>query len=176
MTQPGYNPANEPMWWWKVAKHLDEAQLALANAMAHNVDDPRPAHALYERLREGQAILLEIFHMKGLLPGLTNGKAAPGTPMPDVPVPGTPMPEVPVPGVPGVPMPDMPTADEAAAAAPIVDQPIGAEESAVPETDLAAAAPGPTPPPEVDPATLKPEAPEAPSPSSADSGAGGAGG
>src|SRR4029079_18374619 len=60
-------------WWWKVAQHLDDAQLALVNAMVHNVDDPRSVHALRDRLREGQAILLEIFHSKGLIPGTSHG-------------------------------------------------------------------------------------------------------
>lgn len=80
------------MWWWKAALHLDEAQRALANAMAHNVDDPRPIHALYDRLREGQAILLEIFRAKGLLPGsgMSNG-----TGTVEVPMPGMPEPEMP---------------------------------------------------------------------------------
>ena len=88
MTQPGYKAEDEPMYWWKVALHLDEAQLALTNAMAHNVDDPRPIHALHDRLREGQAILLEIFRAKGLLPGSTNGThEAPMPPMSGVPVP-----------------------------------------------------------------------------------------
>jgi hypothetical protein len=62
------------MWWWKVALHLDEAQIALANAMAHNLADQRPIFALQDKLREGQAILLEIFRAKGLLPGQTNGQ------------------------------------------------------------------------------------------------------
>lgn len=105
MTQPGYQAGSEPLWWWKVALHLDEAQLALANAMAHNLDDQRPVFAIQDRLREGQAILLEIFRMKGLLPGAPNGTTA--VPMP--PMPGVPMP--PMPPMPGVPMPmPMPTA------------------------------------------------------------------
>lgn len=83
MTHPGYQPGSEPVWWWKVALHLDEAQTALANAMAHNLDDQRPVFALQDRLREGQAILLEIFRAKGLLPGSTNGRA-------HVPPPGAP--------------------------------------------------------------------------------------
>lgn len=64
--QPG--PQSEAAWWWQVAAHLDDAQLAMAHAMGYNVDDPRPMQALYERLRESQAILLDIFRMKGLLP------------------------------------------------------------------------------------------------------------
>lgn len=86
MTQPSYNPAHEGMWWWKVALHLDEAQLALANAMAHNLDDQRPVFALQDKLREGQAILLEIFRAKRLLPGSTNGASPPaGGPLPTAP-------------------------------------------------------------------------------------------
>lgn len=80
MTQPGYQPGSEPMWWWKVAVHLDAAQIALANAMAHNLDDPKPVFVLQDRLTEGQAILLEIFRVKGLIPA-SNGKA-------EVPMPG----------------------------------------------------------------------------------------
>ena len=81
---------SESMWWWKVALHLDEAQLALAKAMAHNVDDPRPAHALYDWLREGQVMLLKIFHAKGLLPRSSNDRT--GGPMPGIPMPGMPFP------------------------------------------------------------------------------------
>ena len=103
--RPGYQEGSEPVWWWKVAQHLDEAQLALdeaqlalTNAMAHNVDDPRPGQALQGRLRdgqgrlrEGQAILLDIFRAKGLLPAV----AGPPTPAP--PPPAT------MPGIPGTP-------------------------------------------------------------------------
>ena len=83
MTQPGYQAGGEPMWWWKVALHLDEAQLALANAMAHNLEDQRPVFALQDRLREGTAILLEIFRVKGLVPAAVNGKAEIPPPPPD---------------------------------------------------------------------------------------------
>ena len=89
---PGYQ---DVPWWWKVALHLDETQLALANAMAHNVDDPRLAQALYDRLREGQAVLLDIFHMKGILPGSVNGRME--APMTAMPVHGASMPAVMVP-------------------------------------------------------------------------------
>ena len=129
MTQPGYQEGSEPMWWWKVAQRLDEAQLALANAMAHNVDDPRPIHALHDRLREGQAILLDIFRAKGLLPGSTNGAAAPG--------PATA-------GMPGMPMPGMPmTPSGEAAAVPQTAEPIAllaVDAPAVSEADHAVAA------------------------------------
>ena len=115
--QPGYQQGSEPMWWWKVAQHLDEAQLAFANAMAHNVDDPRLMQALYDRLRDGQAILLEIFRAKGLIPGATNGTAggpmpgepAPSGPMPGGPAPSGPMHVMPIPGpMPVAPMPAAP--------------------------------------------------------------------
>ena len=82
MAHPGFNPADERTWWWKVAKHLDDAQLALLNAIAHNVDDPRPLQDLQTRLREGQAILLYIFQVKGLLPGLPGSNGVPGHTVP----------------------------------------------------------------------------------------------
>lgn len=75
MSPVGYQEGSEKMWWWKVAMHLDEAQQALANAMAHNLDDPRPVLALQDRLREGQTILLDIFRAKNLLPAVPNGSA-----------------------------------------------------------------------------------------------------
>lgn len=139
MMQPGYQQGSEPMWWWKVALHLDEAQLALANAMSHNLDDPRPIHVLHDRLCEGQATLLEIFRAKGLLPGLTNGMA-------EAPMSGVPMPAVP--GPVGV--------DEGAATLVAEALPLAVEESAtdVSDQDAAAAepeqlAPKPAVPPEV---------------------------
>ena len=133
MTQPGYQAGNEPMLWWKVALHLDEAQLALANAMAHNVDDPRPIHALYDRLREGQAILLDIFRAKGLLPGSTNGA--------EVPMSGPSVMPMPVPGMPGMPADPVPMCADDAVAAPPIEQalPLAAEEPAAPEVDQDAA-------------------------------------
>jgi len=91
---------------WKVALHLDEAQLALASALAHNVEDPGLIHGLYDRLREGQAILLEILRVKGLIPGSISGAAEAPLPSPPPPMPG--MHGMP-PGVPpGVPMPPAP--------------------------------------------------------------------
>jgi hypothetical protein len=83
-TQPGYQ---ERALWWRVAKHLDEARLAAVNAMAHNVDDPSLILALHDRLREGQALLLEIFRAKGLLPAALNGAAEILPPAVGVPVP-----------------------------------------------------------------------------------------
>jgi len=130
MTRPGYQEGSEPMLWWKVARHLDAAQLALANAMAHNVDDPRPMQALYDRLREGQAILLEIFHAKGLLPGSSNGKAA--APPPGMPT-GMPMPPEMsmLPGPSGMPMPGMPMAMPV----PVMPMPMVVGEPAVPASE-----------------------------------------
>jgi len=81
MAPVGYQEGGEKAWWWKVALHLDEAQLALANAMAHNLDDPRPVFALQDKLREAQATLLEIFRAKGLLPRAPNGKHDDASPM-----------------------------------------------------------------------------------------------
>src|SRR5438552_1829184 len=66
--QPGYRPGAESAWWWKVAEHLDAAQLATVNAVAHNVDDPTILLAFQDAVRQAQAILLEIFGAKGLLP------------------------------------------------------------------------------------------------------------
>ena len=162
MTQPGYQEGSEPMWWWKVALHLDEAQLALSNAMAHNIDDPRPIHALHDRLREGQAILLEIFRSKGLLPGSTNGRIE--APMPEMPMPGVPIPGMPI---------AVPT-DVAQS------PPLAAEEPAVPEADHAPMASEPEQPAVVAsleavvPAAIASEDPATVPP--ANLGAGGAGG
>lgn len=144
MTQPGYNAGNEPMWWWKVALHLDEAQLALANAMAHNVDDPRPVQALYDRFREGQVILLEILRAKGLLPGSIRGTAEAPVPPPPMPgmhgmPPGVP-PGVPMPPMHGMPMPFAPVDGDVAAPSAAEAQSLAVEEPAVPEADHAAAA------------------------------------
>lgn len=73
MAPVGFQEGTEKLWWWKVAFHLDEAQIALANATAHNVDDPRMQQTLYDRLREGQGVLLQILAAKGLIPRATNG-------------------------------------------------------------------------------------------------------
>lgn len=78
MTQAGYQEGSERHWWWKVAQRLDEAQLALANAAAHNTGDPGPVIVLQDRMREAQAILLHIFREKGLVPAATNGAAVNG--------------------------------------------------------------------------------------------------
>jgi hypothetical protein len=144
MTQPGYQDGSEPMWWWKVALHLDEAQLALANAMAHNLDDQRPVFALQDRLREAQAILLEIFRAKGLLPGSTNGKGELPMPMQAAQGPSWPFPPgVPAPGV--LPFPSTGGGHDAAFPTPSVDQSqqLVAEEPMGPEADQAAAVSGP---------------------------------
>ena len=73
MPPVGFQDGTEKSWLWKVAFHLDEAQIALANATAHNVDDPRPLQALYDRLREGQGVLLQVMAAKGLIPQAPNG-------------------------------------------------------------------------------------------------------
>jgi hypothetical protein len=73
----GYQEGGEPRWWWEVARHLNEAQIALINAMAHNLDDQTEVFALQDKLNDGQRILLEIFREKGLLKGQVGGAAAP---------------------------------------------------------------------------------------------------
>ena len=169
MPQPGYQQGSESLWWWKVAQHLDEAQLAFANALSHNVDDPRLMHALYDRLRDGQAILLEIFRAKGLLPGATNGTAGgpmPGGPMPagptdgpmstgpvtagpmpaePMPIPSPPMMWMPVSGI-AMPFPPMRADDVVEIPTMETPPPSAAEEPAVSEADHAAAESEPTRP------------------------------
>lgn len=95
MTQPGYQEGGERAWWWKVAQHLDAAALAAVNAMAHNLDDSARVRALQDKLRDAQAILLEIFCAKGLLPAASNGAAVPVPPAVFVPAPEGVDPEVP---------------------------------------------------------------------------------
>jgi hypothetical protein len=73
------------MWWWKVAMHLDEAHRASVNAMAHNLENQRPVFELQDKIQSAQAILLEIFRWKGLLPGSTNVPIAPVQVVDDVP-------------------------------------------------------------------------------------------
>ena len=84
MQQPGYQQGSERAWWWKVAKHLDETNLALGNALAHNLDDPTLPLAFGDAIRQAQAILLEIFRAKNLLPG--GPVPPPKTEMPTGPV------------------------------------------------------------------------------------------
>ena len=145
MAHPGFNPTDERTWWWKVAKHLDEAQLALLNAIAHNVDDPRPLQDLQARLREGQAILLYIFHAKGLLPG-SNG--VPGHNAPMVPPHGQQPAPPPWAQAPSAPPPpwfptdfadDIAAATAAAAAAAVMTPAPIADQSAPIETPSTAA-------------------------------------
>jgi len=81
MTQQGYRPGEEGAQWWKVAHHLDEAQLASVNAMASNVDDPTIILAFQETIRQAQAILLEIFRVKGLLPAAIEPPAVASAPI-----------------------------------------------------------------------------------------------
>jgi len=73
MTQVGYQPDGERVWWWRVAHHLDEAKLSLTNAIAHNLDDQKLPITLQDKLHEAQTILLEIFYAKHLLPSSMNG-------------------------------------------------------------------------------------------------------
>lgn len=90
---------NERAWWWKVAMHLDEAQLSMRNVLAHNVDDPTPVHLLMDKLLGAQAFLLEIFRWKGLLPGVPIAGAhvaAPVVPSTSVAEDGYPLVEGPV--------------------------------------------------------------------------------
>jgi hypothetical protein len=100
MPQPGYQDGNERVLWWKVAMHLDEAQLSLTNALAHSVDDPTAALAVQECLRTAQAILLDVFSAKGLLPAVANGAAAAPPPAPPPPAPPPPAPPPPAPPAP----------------------------------------------------------------------------
>ena len=94
MSQSGYQEGSERTWWWSVAQHLDSAQLAAVNAMAHNLEDQTMVFALEDKLREAQVILLEIFRTKGLLPGAPNGSSpqpitnAPAPLAPPQPPPG----------------------------------------------------------------------------------------
>ena len=145
MAHPGFNPADERTWWWKVAKHLDDAQLALLNAIAHNVDDPRPLQDLQARLREGQAILLYIFQVKGLLPGSLPGpNGVPGHSAPMVPPHGQqPAPPPPWAQAPSAPPPpwfptdfadDIAAATAAAAAAAVMTPAPSGDQSAPIET------------------------------------------
>jgi hypothetical protein len=106
MTQP-----SERLWWWKIAQHLDEAQLSLINAVALNTDDPAPLIALQDRMREAQTVLFYIFRAKGLMPVFNNNGAAEASKTRPAPAPvhaappsGAPMPPPPV-APPGAPMP-----------------------------------------------------------------------
>lgn len=144
--QDGGGDGGEKAWWWKIALHLDAAQLALTNAMVHNLDDPRPVQALQESLREGQAILLEIFRVKGLLPA-SNGKTQAPTPPtpPTPPLPPTPLtpltpPMVVVPQHPQHPQhpeqqPETANGEAVAVAEPAEPAEIVAEEPAVSEAN-----------------------------------------
>lgn len=176
MAPVGYQEGSEKMWWWKVAMHIDEAQQALANAMAHNLDDQKPVFALQDRLREGQAILLDIFRSKGLLPvapngqngqngqhGSTNGEieeAIPVEPLPVMSEPAVPehmivdaelVSEVPVPAGVAEPPVTPAVAPTAAAAKPLVVEVVAAVKPT--------AAPAPA---AVKSATAKPSAPATP--------------
>jgi hypothetical protein len=95
------SPQNqERALWWKVAQHLDDAQKALISVMALNTDDPTFIHGLQAMLRDGQAVLYEIFRSKGLLPAAQQPPVAtasmPPPPPPHAATPG-PMPVPPPP-------------------------------------------------------------------------------
>jgi hypothetical protein len=101
--QPGYQEGNERTWWWRVAQHIDAAQLALVNAATLNKSDPASVIALQERMREAQAILLHIFRAKGLMTSFNGAASAPKAGAADASMP--PMPLIPASPPPGVPMP-----------------------------------------------------------------------
>lgn len=170
--QPGYQQGSETQWWWRVAKGLDEAQLALSNAMTHNVDDPSAGQALYERLREGQAILLEIFRRKGLVPAVApNGSAVSG-PGAGMPMGGGPMsggPGIPWPGMSGPP-PGVPWPGQPGPSAPSMEPaPLAHDGPAVPVTDPVTVTAEAVPVSEPAPVVTEPPTVEAP----VDSGVGG---
>ncbi len=71
MEPPGYQEGGEGRWWWEVARYLDSAQIALINAMAHNLDDQTAVFALQDKLCEGQRLLFEIFRAKDLMPKMS---------------------------------------------------------------------------------------------------------
>lgn len=130
MPQPGYQQGNERVLWWKVAMHLDEAQLSLTNAIAHTVDDPTAALAVQECLRTAQAILLDVFSAKGLLPRATNGAVEAQPPAPPGAAPMGPPPGVPMgppPGVPPTVAPVMPDVTVVVDAGPAVSVVVHAE-------------------------------------------------
>ena len=87
--QAGYQRGNERAWWWEVAKLLDATHLAMDNAIAHNVNDPTLLLAFGYAISQAQAILLEIFHAKGLLPSQPNGSSV-GVPPPSMSGPAVP--------------------------------------------------------------------------------------
>ena len=87
----GYQEGSEPLWWWKVAQHLDEANGALVNAMVHNLDEQTAVFSLQDKFREAQVILLTIFEMKGLVPTSVRGAGVVAAdPLLSVPEPGAP--------------------------------------------------------------------------------------
>jgi hypothetical protein len=100
---------SEHSWWWKVAKHLDDAQIALGALAITNADDPAVILLLQEKLREAQATLFAVFQAKGLVP----------TPMPTPPtVEAPPAPEAQEPS-----QPSHEPSQEVAATAPPQEEP-----------------------------------------------------
>jgi hypothetical protein len=118
MPRPGYREGLDRVLWWRAAMHLDEARLAVVNALAHGLDDPTSGLALQDKLRDAQAILLEIFRARGLLPSGTSG----GAEVPRHPADFVPMTE-------GV-APATPAAEVVAAEAPSGRAPVSAAEEA----------------------------------------------
>ena len=99
----------ERTWWWRVAQQLGLAHVALINARAYNVDDPKLVNALEAKIREAQALLFTVFKAKNMLPphpGASPAATPPGAPpmkpsgaaFPSPP-PGVPIPPM-MPGVP----------------------------------------------------------------------------
>lgn len=111
---------SEHSWWWKVAKHLDDAQIALGALAITNADDPAVILPLQDKLREAQATLFAIFQTKGLIPTPTPTPTAEVPPPPEVPEPSQPSQEV-----------AAPSTDEASADASIEN---GASNGALQET------------------------------------------
>jgi hypothetical protein len=109
------------MWWWRVAHQIDLAHVALANAMAYNVDDPKLIHALEEKLREARATLFEIFKRKGLLP--SNMAATPPPPPVTASAPAPAPVAAPMATAP-LPAPTAPPVAQAPVAAPVATPPL----------------------------------------------------
>ena len=106
--------------WWKVAMHVDEAQQCLVGVLAQDPTDP-VAPLMQEGLRSMQAILLDIFRAKGLVPPDPSSAApfvpfAPPSAPPSAPDGGPPVP----PGPPAPPPLDEIQVIAAAAAQPAI--------------------------------------------------------
>ena len=74
---------SERTWWWRVAQELGLAHVALINARAYNVDDPKLVHAIEAKIREAQGLLFTVFKTKNMLPphpGASLPAPSPGVP------------------------------------------------------------------------------------------------